>query len=312
MNEPDKQLKEETKKKVLPALDALLREDAVLGEYAATNTTSSNDFSTSAKSSKEAFHIDRYDKQKFLDAISIEDIECISHTNLNSSEYEEANDTSEAHPFPGQPTRHGKREMKVEGDVHGHGGNSLAGAEARSSFEVKKEDCYEEEPSSVPAHSTRTRRQSTSLLAHKLYLVVQADCSIRVYSHTPVRAGAGIGGAVGIVAGATGGTAGGAAAGALIGSVVPIFGTIIGGIIGAIAGGVGGGVAGGGAGAGLGAGSGAVHSNRVHKTVCAYEVFQKLSDFSHDKNNNSCRCTIIVNTVCPAEHQKLESTSKNN
>ncbi len=105
-------------------------------------------------------------------------------------------------------------------------------------------------------------------------------------------------GSLGIVVGG----AGGAATGALVGSIVPVAGTLIGGVIGAIVGVV----AGGGAGASLGAGSGAIHSNRVHLKVRAREVFAKLSDFSYDPNNNICRCTIIVNTVCPIEHQNLE------
>ncbi len=91
----------------------------------------------------------------------------------------------------------------------------------------------------MPAHAGRTRSQGAVLLTHKVYLTVQTSCSIRVYSHTPVRTGATIGGGVGAVLGAAGGTAGGVAAGALVGSIVPIAGTIIGGIIGAIIGGVG-------------------------------------------------------------------------
>ncbi len=151
----------------------------------------------------------------------------------------------------------------------------------------------------MPAQSRRTRRQSTSLLAHKLYLVVQADCAIRVYSHTPVRAGAGIGGGLGIVAGAAGGAA--------VGSVVPVVGHIVGGIAGAIVGVV----AGGGTGAGVGAGSGALHSNRVHLKVRAREVFAKFPDFSHDEKNNICHCTITVNTTCPTEYQKITPSGGN-
>ncbi len=291
MTKPDEQVKEEIKKKVFPAFDALLRKEATADDF------------SSDRSEKEVFHIDRDDKQKFLDAITIEDIECSGHTNLNNSEHDEANDTSEAHQFPGQPTRHEERGARAEGEAHANFGNSTAGIGANTSFGFRRDEHSDQAPTSVPAHSTRTTIRSTSVLTHKLHLVVQDDCSIRVYSHTPVRAGAGIGGGLGIVAGG----AGGAAAGALIGSIVPIAGTIIGGIIGGIIGVV----AGGTAGAGVGAGSGAIHSNRLHGTARAYEVFQKLSDFLHDEENNICRCTIIVNTVCPAEHQNLEPTRGN-
>ncbi len=179
MTKPNEQLKEEIKKKVFPAVDAVLRKEATTDDF-------SND-----RSEKEVFHIDKDDKQAFLDAISIEDTECIGHTNLNSSKYKEANDTSEAHQFPGQVTRHGERGARGEGEGHVNVGTSTAGIGAHASFGLRREDHYKEEPSSVPAQSERTKIRSTSILTHKLRLVVQADCATRVYSHTPVRAGAG-------------------------------------------------------------------------------------------------------------------------
>ncbi len=284
MTGPNEQLKEEIKKKVFPALDAVLGKESTTDDF------------TSTRGAKEIFRIDKDDKQTFLDAITIKKTECIEHTNFYSLKHDETNHTSEAHQFPGQATRHGERGARG-GEVHANVDNPTAGIGAHASFVHETEEHFEEHfedaPSSVPAHSTRTRRQSTSVRAHKLYLVVQADCAIRVYSHTPVKAGASIGGGVGIVAGAAGGAA--------VGSIVPVAGHIVGGIVGAIVGVV----AGGTTGAGVGAGSGALHSNRVHMKVRAREVFAKFPDFSHDEKNNICHCTIIVNTTCRTEYQKI-------
>ncbi len=300
MTEPNEQLKEEIQNKVLPALQTVLREPS-------TNTTRTSILRFfSARKPREVFHVDCDDKKRFLKAISIEGIECIHHTILEGPQLDERNETTRDHQFPGHPTCHGGREQRVGGRGHGTVNHPLANVGGDASFSYNTQDHYREDPCPVPAHARRTRRRNTAHFTHRLHLVVQANYSIRVYSHTPVRTGAGIGGGAGAVLGAAGGTAGGAAAGALIGSIVPIAGTIVGGVIGAIAGGVGGTLAGGGVGAGVGAGGGAIHSNSVYETVCAYKVFQKLSNFSYDKNNNSCRCTIIVNTVCPADYQNLE------
>ncbi len=59
MTGPNEQLKEEIKKKVLPALDAVLGKDATTDDF------------TSTRGAKEVFHIDKDDKQTFLDAITI-------------------------------------------------------------------------------------------------------------------------------------------------------------------------------------------------------------------------------------------------
>ncbi len=281
------QLKEEIKNKLLPALKSVL------------------DARGSGGGSKEVFHIDKDDKRDFFKAITIEQIECTHYTVVNASRKQETNDTETDHQFPERTTK-GSVKEEQGGKASARIGDSQAGVEGELKFSSEKKEEYNNSTSPVPAQSIRMHVKGTTLLTHRVHISVQADCLIRVYSHTPVRRGAAIGGGVGAGAGAAGGTAGGVAIGALIGSIVPVAGTIVGGVIGGIIGAVGGGVVIGGAGAGLGAGSGAIHSNRVHGTVCAYKVFQKLSNFSYDKNNNSCRCTIIVNTVCPADYQNLE------
>ncbi len=282
----EKQLKAEIEKKVLPALTAVVRE----------------------KVRRYLYKIDSDDKKRFLDAITIERIECINHTILEGPQFDERNDTTGDHQFPGHLTRHGRRERRVGGRVHGSVNHPPANVGGDAGFSHLTQDNYREDPCPVPAHTRRTRRRNTAHFTHRLHLSVQTDCCIGVRDRIPFLVGSSSGGGAGALLGAAGGTAGGAAAGAAIGSVVPIAGTLVGGVIGAIAGGVGGAVVGGGAGAGIGTGAGAVYREIRQQEVKSVDVFKKLSDSPCADDKKTCQCTIIVNIVCPAEYHNLGSS----
>ena len=146
--------------------------------------------------------------------------------------------------------------------------------------------------------------------SHRVHLTVQANIKVQVYCYKLASFSLATGGGIGpgAVVGAVGGTTGGAAVGALIGSVVPVAGTIVGGVIGGIVGGVGGLIASSVAAAGAGAGVGAAHGNNVDRTVQASEVFSKLKNFSYDRTNNTCSCTVTGNTTCPYQLGRLRGS----
>ncbi len=233
MTRPSEQLKSEIENKVKPAIDTVIVERESI-------TSAEN-----AKKTKGSNHIDRDDWKQFLKAISIERIECVGHTRLDSSRLVETNETRNDHQFEGHPSRYGNQQSIEDGMIRSSLIHQEVHGDAMLRFSVSENDHYSEEPHPVPAQTRRASNQCIDVLTHKLHLVVYADCTIRVYSHTPVRQGAAIGGGVGTALGAAGGTAGGVAAGALIGSVVPVAGTIVGGVIGGIIGFFGGAAAGG-------------------------------------------------------------------
>ena len=146
--------------------------------------------------------------------------------------------------------------------------------------------------------------------SHRVHLTVQADFNVRVYCDEPIMLSANAEAETepGVALGAVGGTTGGATVGALIGSVVPVAGTIVSGVIGGIVGGVGGLIASSVAAAGAGAGVGAAHGNNVDRTVQAFEVFSKLENFSYDRTNNTCSCTVTGNTTCPYQLGRLKES----
>ena len=258
------------------------------------------------------FRTNNDDVSQFLEMIRIEQIECVSEHFMPGPVNVEENNLPNEHQFPGHPSR---RECKGY-TVHGEGtaGISLnpgivrpvtGGVGAHADFDVYNERSLVEEPVPLPANAGMEHRQYGVIHSHKIRLSVQADFKIRVYCAKPVKIGAAAGGGTGAVVGAAGGATGGAAVGALVGSVVPVAGTIVGGVIGGIVGGIGGFIGGGAAAAGVGAGVGAAHSNNVYKTVQAYEVFNKLPEFSEDRTNNTCSCTITGNTTCPYQQRRL-------
>ena len=213
--------------------------------------------------------IDREDFNKFLRAIRIKQVES-----------------------DGECSRSGQR--KVSHSTNNSGHQSHGGGESRE-------------------ESSSSACTSISFHSHRIHLCIQGDYGIRRrYSYSYHGDSLSYNSSRGSFDSGRYTTLKGVILGSALGSAV------IGGSTGMIAGGVIGGVLGSAATSRVAvAGAYALrdrflyrrifHSVREHETVEAVEVFQKLDEFSVDRNRNMCYCVITKNTVCPYQECTSET-----